>query len=116
MNLYSRKQRWKILLLFVALILVAASLWFSARIVDKIRQDERLRISIWSEAVKSTVNQLYVTSKLFDKLREEERKNVRRWAKAMQELGKDLNDYTFVIEIVQENKTIPVILTDNKGN
>lgn len=115
MNLYSRKQRWKIILLFVALALVAASLWFSNRIVDKIRDDERLRVRIWSEAVKSTVNQLYVTSKLFDKLREEERKNVRRWAKAMQELGKDLPDYTFAIEIVQENKTIPVILTDSRG-
>lgn len=116
MNLYSRKQRWKLVLLFAAFTLVAASLWFSGRIVEKIRQDERLRVKIWSEAVKSTVNQLYVTSKLFDKLREEERKNVRRWAKAMQELGKELPDYTFAIEIVQENKTIPVILTDSKGH
>lgn len=103
------------MLLFAALVLVAASLWFSNRIVDKIRDDERLRVRIWSDAVRSTVNQLYVTGKLFDKLREEERKNVRRWAKAMRELGKDLPDYTFAIEIVQENKTIPVILTDNKG-
>ncbi|HRE75779.1 MAG TPA: HAMP domain-containing sensor histidine kinase [Flavobacteriales bacterium] len=115
MNLYSRKQRWKIVLLFIALILTGASLWYSSKIVGKIREDERLRVKIWSEAVRSSVNQLYVTGKLFDKLREDERKNVRRWAKAMQELGKDLNDYTFAMEIVQENKTIPVILTDSKG-
>lgn len=115
MNLYSRKQKWKMALLAVALLMVVASLWFSNRIVNQIRNDERLRIEIWSEAVKSTVNQLYVTSKLFDRLREEERKKVKLWAKATQELGKDLSDYTFAIEVVQANKSVPVILTDNQG-
>ena len=115
MNLYSSKQKWKLLLLFIALVMVVASLWFSNRIVDEIRKDERIRIRIWSDAVRSTVNQLYVTSKLFDRLREEERKKVKLWAKAMQELGKDLPDYTFAIEVVQSNRSVPVILTDKSG-
>src|SRR3989344_1641173 len=115
MNLYSSKQKWKLLLLLTALVMVLASLWFSNRIVDEIRKDERIRIRIWSDAVRSTVNQLYVTSKLFDRLREEERKKVKLWAKAMQELGKDLPDYTFAIEVVQSNRSVPVILTDKSG-
>ncbi len=115
MNLYSRKQTWKLVLLFTALVMVGASLWYSGRMVEAIRKDERIRIQIWSEAVKTTVNQLYVTTKLFDRLREEERKKVKLWAKATQELGKDLPDYTFAIEVVRENTTVPVILTDNRG-
>jgi signal transduction histidine kinase len=116
MNLYSRKQSWKILLLFFALIILSVSLWFSSHIIEQIRQDERLRIHIWSEAVSSTVNQFYVTSKLFDRLREEERRKVRLWAKAMQELGKEQSDYTFALEIVEETQNIPAILTDADGN
>lgn len=115
MNLYSSKQRWKLLLLLLALLMVGGSLWYSNQIVNQIRTDERVRIRLWSDAVRSTVNQLYVTSKLFDRLREEERKKVKLWAKATQELGKDLPDYTFAIEVVQSNKTVPVILTDKNG-
>lgn len=115
MDIYSRKYIWKILLLVLALAIIVASLIISNTIVDKVRADEKLRIKIWSEAVKNTVNQMYVTGKLFDQLRDEERKRVKLWAKATQELGKDRSDYTFAIEVVQQNKTVPVILTDNKG-
>lgn len=111
-----KKQTWKILILIIALIIVAGSLWFSNKIVNNIKADEKLRIKIWSDAVKNTVNQLYVTGKLFDKLRDEERQKVKIWAKAMQELNKDITDYTFPIEVVKQNKTVPVILTDNKNN
>ncbi|MFZ5553973.1 MAG: ATP-binding protein [Bacteroidota bacterium] len=116
MDIYSRKYIWKLVLLFFALAIIVASLIISNVIVDQVREDEKLRIRIWSEAVKNTVNQMYVTGKLFDRLRDEERKKVKLWAKATQELGKDLSDYTFAIEVVQQNKTVPVILTDNKGN
>ena len=111
-----KKQAWKILILVIALFIVGGSLWFSNIIVNNIKADEKLRIKIWSDAVKNTVNQLYVTGKLFDKIREEERQKVKIWAKAMQELNKDISDYTFPIEVVKQNKTVPVILTDSKNN
>ncbi|MBS1944834.1 MAG: hypothetical protein JST98_06430, partial [Bacteroidetes bacterium] len=39
MNLYSRKQRWKLVLALLALAIVGASLWYSNRIVGKVRQE-----------------------------------------------------------------------------
>lgn len=115
MNLYSRKYWYKILLLGVALTIVGLSLYFSNRMVNEVRKDERLRIKVWSEAIKNTANQLYVTNKLFDKLRNEERKKMKIWARAIEELGSDHGNYLFALEIVQSNTTIPVILTDKNG-
>jgi hypothetical protein len=87
MNLYSRKQRWKIVLFIAAVAIASSSLFYTSYITDKIKQDERLRIKIWSDAIRIQVNQLYLTNKLFDKVKSEEEKKVRLWAKAMQELG-----------------------------
>ena len=65
------------------------------------------------------VSSLYYTNILVDKLSFEERKKVELWAKAMHELAdssKSDNDPTILLEIIQNNRTIPVILTDNNDN
>jgi signal transduction histidine kinase len=83
-NIYSQKQRWKVLLLIAALFIGAASLWY--------------------------------TNKLVQKLSEEEGKKIRLWAEASQRLGnaKDLNaDIDFLSQVIINNNTIPVILTDD---
>lgn len=116
MNLYSRKQRWKIILFLIAVCIAASSLFYTNYIAHKIKEDERLRIKIWSSAIRIQVNQLYLTNKLFDKVKTEEEKKVKLWARAMQELGKDLIDYTFALEVIQDNTTVPVVLTDEDGN
>lgn len=116
MNLYSRKQRWKIVLFLVAVAIAASSLWYTNHIVRKIKQDERLRIEIWSNAVRLQVQQLYLNNRFLDQMAASEEKGVKRWIRAMQEVSKDLLDYSFAIEVIQENKTVPVILTDDKGN
>jgi hypothetical protein len=44
MDLYSRKQRWKLVLAVVAMLIVGASLWYSNRIVDRVRFEERRKV------------------------------------------------------------------------
>mgnify|MGYP000040522951 FL=1 len=83
MNIYHRKQRWKIYLLMGALAIVVGSFWF--------------------------------TSNLTRKLAEEERKKVELWAQGMKELTQNRNldkDYTFILEVIRNNETVPMILTD----
>ena len=106
MNLYSRKQRWKIILFLVAVCIAASSLVYTNYIARKIKEDERLRIKIWSSAVRIQFKQLYLTNKLFDKVKTEEEKKIKLWARGMQELGKDLPDYTFALEVISDNKSI----------
>ena len=43
MDIYSRKQRWKLVLAIVAMGIVEASLYYSNRIVGKRRVEERRR-------------------------------------------------------------------------
>ncbi len=83
MNIYHRKQRWKIYLLIAALFIVVGSFLY--------------------------------TNDLTRRLAREERKNVELWAKSMKELTQNTNlnrDYSFILEVIKENETVPMILTD----
>jgi signal transduction histidine kinase len=87
LNIYTKKQKWKLLLLFVAILIAAAS--------------------------------IYTTNNLVKQLSKEERKKVELWALGMRQLsGLDTQekDYTFILEVIKNNETVPVILTDKEGN
>ena len=86
MNIYTQKQRWKILLLLAALLIGAASLWYTNRLVENLAAEENKKIKLWAEA----------TRKLGDVT--------------------DLNaDLSFPYQVISDNNTIPVILTDTNG-
>jgi len=83
-NIYSRKQTWKFLLLIVAVIIGISSLW--------------------------------ITNNLVKKLSAEERKKVELWAEGMKQLARTDNpnqDISFVSQVILNNETVPVIITDN---
>lgn len=123
MNLYHKKQRWKLALVGAATILVAASLWFSFQIVQKVQDKELDRVEQWADAVKRKSQLVNLTNTAFDELastitelQERDRQKVKIWSLATEELNKDLDDYTFVVEIVTQNNGIPMIITDMKEN
>ncbi|MGY6561182.1 MAG: sensor histidine kinase [Luteibaculaceae bacterium] len=115
--LYSKKQRWKLLLVFLALLIVAGSLWFTNSIVETIKEDERQKALLWSVAIQNRAQLVSYTSQLFETLREEERKKVNLWLKAIVTLSsdKELEDYTLVIEVLESNTTVPIVVLDSKG-
>jgi hypothetical protein len=116
LDLYSRKQRWKVVLAAVAMLIVGASLWYSNRIVDRIRAEERRKVRLWAEAVQNRAELVNYTEKLFERLREEERKKVELWAEAMLRLvSDDQSDLSFYLKVVSDNTTVPVIITDGRG-
>jgi signal transduction histidine kinase len=119
MNLYHKKQRWKIALLGVAIILVVVSLWFSFNIVQKVQQREVDRIEQWADAVKRKSELVNLTNNAFSEfsqalteLKERDRQKVEMWSLAMEEVNKPLDDYSFVVKILGRNNSIPVIITD----
>ena len=86
MNIYSKKQKWKLLLLIIAIIIGVSS--------------------------------FIITNNLAKKLAIEERKKVELWAMGMRQLSALDNqekDYTFILEVIKNNETVPVILTDKEG-
>lgn len=117
MNLYSRKQRWKIALLVIALLLVGVSLFISNTIVKGVSERERERAKQWADAIKKKIELVQLTNGAFTQLRQLERKKMETWLDATKELSKEtpldiIPDYTLPLKIINENKDIPVIVLD----
>ncbi len=86
MNIYTKKQKWKLLLLVVAVVIGVLT--------------------------------FLTTNNLAQKLSVEERKKVELWALGMRQLSaldNEEKDYTFILEVIKNNETVPVILTDKEG-
>ena len=81
------KRISKRLLLLSAFIIGTAILWFTNNLVDDLRREERTKVNIWANATKQTTD--------IDNLDE---------------------DISFVFEVINHNKTIPVILVDDNGS
>jgi len=85
LDIYSKKQRWKQILLLSALLIGVGSLWYTNRLVKNIQITERQKMEIWAEAVR------IVTSSELD------------------------TELAFPFSVIENNTHIPVILTDAKG-
>lgn len=117
-NLYSNKQRWKIVLFAAALVIAGITLWYTNDIARKIREEEQLKVQLWSEAILQRAELVSYTQDLFEELRKEEREK----AKLLVEAYKLINDppedmdLTFVTEFLWSNKTIPVLICDRNDS
>ena len=81
------KRISKQLLLLSGFIIGTAILWYTNNLVDDLRREERTKVNIWANATKQTTD--------IDNLDE---------------------DISFVFEVINHNKTIPVILVDDNGS
>ncbi|HEY0031367.1 MAG TPA: hypothetical protein VGC65_11450, partial [Bacteroidia bacterium] len=115
MSIYSKKQQWKLWLFMAAILIIGASLWYTNTLVSKIAQEERKKVKLWADAIKKKAYLVKYTNELFNKIKIDERKKVELWAEATRQLSQDLSDYGFVLKVVSDNTTVPVILTDDHG-
>lgn len=117
MNIYSRKQQWKWALFIVAIIIVFTSLWYTNKLVNSIKSDEEKKVRLWAEAVQKKAGLVKFTNDLFQKLQTEERKKAELYALATKQLSSDVFTVSeFVLKVLQDNTTVPVILTDDNDN
>ena len=118
MNIYSKKQRWKLLLAGIAIIIIAASLWYTNILVKKIANDEREKVQLWAEAIQNKASLVKYTGELFNKIADEERNKIELWAEANKRAAtsNNYNDLTFYLDILSRNTTIPVIVIDVNEN
>lgn len=86
MNIYSRKQKWKVILLAIALVIGVGSFIITNNLVKKLAIEERKKVELWAMG----------TSQLSG-------------------IDTDERDYSFIIEVIKNNETVPVILTDKNG-
>ena len=82
MNIYSNKQRWKLLLSLLAIIISVSSLFITSRLVKELKNEERKKIETWAQATKQLVS------------------------------ASSQGDFSLAIKVISENTNIPVILID----
>ncbi len=88
-DIYVTRRRGAWLLIVAAAAVVALFIWFSDSLVRDLSEQERQRMEIWADAT-------------------------RRLATDMQ--SGEGADVDFMLSVIEANRTIPVMLTDNDGN
>ncbi|OFY56600.1 MAG: hypothetical protein A2X22_09090 [Bacteroidetes bacterium GWF2_49_14] len=89
MHIYTRKQRWKFFLVAGALVIGIATTWYTNGMVKKLEREEQIKIETWAEAQRQlTIVEPEQNGDYFD----------------------------FLMEIVKNNNTIPVLTVDQEGN
>lgn len=91
MDIYNRKSRWKIYLAVAGIVIVLISLVYTNYLTQQLAKEERNKAQTWAHAM--------------EKLNE-----------PMEPECEQCKDLTFFLEIIQANKTIPVMLVNDRGN
>ena len=80
---YNRKFRLKVIILLVFTVIAVASLWFTHDLVNSLAQEEKKKIEIWADATRQLI------------------------------LADENTNVDFLLNIIEDNTTIPVIMTDD---
>lgn len=86
MAYFEKRNVWKYGLIAAAFIFVAATLLYTNRLAGKIAEEELQRVQQIADVYQ------YIST------------------------AEDIQDYGFFIDLIQSNKTVPIISTDNNGN
>ena len=117
-NLYTNKKRWKWALAVVALLLIAASLWYTNRLVKSIAEQETRQVKMWAAAMEQHAVMMKSTEEFFNKVSEQEQLRVELLANAYRriiDITSDENTAVY-LDIIRNNISIPLVLTDKEGN
>jgi len=82
-NIYTRKQRLKLALLLVAMLIGIGSLMYTNRLVQELSTEEKKKVELWAEATRQ-----------------------------VSDIDSEPGDIGFALSVLTDNTTVPVILTD----
>ena len=106
MNFYNRTQKWKYALFLVAILISSLSIYLIRDLENSLEKS----INSLSQSIET----LHHNHETLEQL---ESSNMENFAKAMQHLNNmpldnEAGDYSWAIDLIKQNKTIPVILVD----
>ena len=117
-NLYTHKNRWKWALAIMAILIITASLWYTNRMVKSIAEQETRQVKMWAAAMEQQSVMMKSTEEFFNKVSEQEQLRVDLLANAYRKVV-DINgneNIGIYLNIIQNNISIPLIITDGNGN
>ena len=117
-NLYTNKKHWKWALAIIALLFIAASLWYTNRLVKSIAEQETRQVKMWAAAMEQQAMMMNSTEEFFNKVSEQEQLRVDLLANAYRHvIDISSNENTAIyLAIFRNNISIPLVITDDKDN
>jgi hypothetical protein len=115
---YTQKSRWKFLLITGAFLIAGLSLLFTNNLVHKVEKEERNKVQLWAEAIQKKARLVKYANYLFNEIGSDERQKVQLWADATKRIANvngTMEDLEFLLDVIKNNRTVPVILTDENG-
>ena len=102
----------------IALVLIAASLWYTNRLVKSFAEQETRQVKMWAAAMEQHAMMMNSTEEFFNKVSEQEQLRVELLANAYRRIiDISSNENTAIyLEIIQNNISIPLVITDTKDN
>ncbi|HEX3008549.1 MAG TPA: ATP-binding protein [Bacteroidales bacterium] len=86
-KIYAKRQRWKLVLFFLAILIGIGSLFYTNKLVKTLSLEEKKKIQLWAEAT----------------------------ALLAQETSSSQDLSLYLTQVIQNNTTVPVILIDSDG-
>ncbi|MFP4367532.1 MAG: ATP-binding protein [Bacteroidales bacterium] len=87
LSIYRKKQRWKLGLFILAVLIGFSSIFVTNLVVRKLADEERKKMELWAEANREIAN-----------------------------MDSEITDFTFFLKVIQYNETVPVIVVDEEDN
>ncbi|MGM0497089.1 MAG: sensor histidine kinase [Bacteroidota bacterium] len=87
MNIYSKKQWWKLSLLIAALLIAIGSFWFTNTLTNKLAEEERKKVELWAMGMR----------------------------KIAQSQNLD-EDYRLSLKVISSNETVPMVWADSQDS
>lgn len=117
MTLNTQNKYWKWLLFFSATIALLIVLYYANVLVNEMAQEERKKVNLWAEAVKHKAQLVDSTAKFFEEVKFEEGKRATLHANVLKKIYSASfdEDLTFYVDMLQSNKTIPIIIAQTDG-
>ena len=119
MKIFEHNSKLKWVLFVIAFALIGYFLYELNNLIIQLRIEEKKKIELWANAISRKSNLVEHTEDFFSQVKEEERKRVEQFIEAhtiilQQPLNKELEnkELDFYFKVISENKTIPVIITD----
>jgi nitrogen-specific signal transduction histidine kinase len=119
MKIFESNSRLKWILFIIAFALIGYFLYELNTLINQLRIEEKKKIELWANAISRKSSLVEHTENFFNQVKKEERKRVEQIIEAhrvilQQPLNKELEnkDLDFYFRVISENKTIPVIITD----
>ena len=118
MKISQRNSKLKWFLFIIAFALIGYFLYEINKLIVQLRFEEKKKIELWANAISRKSDLVQHTDIFFKQVKDEERKRVEQFIEAhkiilLQPLDKEID---FYFRFVADNKTIPVIITDEFNN